>query len=49
MDGMAGLRSKALCEACFESATLGRPVKYDDVLNGTIRTFQKPIDEFWEL
>jgi predicted dehydrogenase len=49
MDGMAGLRAKALCEACFESATLGRPVKYDSVLDGSIRAFQKPIDDFWKL
>lgn len=49
MDGMEGLRSKALCEACFESATLGRPVKYDSVLSGRVRAFQKPIDDFWKL
>jgi predicted dehydrogenase len=49
MDGVAGLHSKALCEACFESATLGRPVKYDSVLSGRIRAFQKPIDDFWKL
>lgn len=49
MDGTAGLRAKALSEACFESAALGRPVKYDSVLSGRIRAFQKPIDEFWKL
>jgi predicted dehydrogenase len=49
MDGTAGLRSKALCEACFESATLGRPVTYDSVLSGRVRAFQKPIDDFWKL
>lgn len=49
MDGVEGLRSKALCEACFESATLGRPVKYDSVLSGRVRAFQKPVDDFWKL
>ncbi len=49
MDGMDGLRAKTLCEACFESATIGRPVKYDSVLKGRIRAFQKPIDDFWKL
>ena len=49
MDGQAGLRAKALCEACFEAATLGRPVTYTSVLSGRTRTFQKPIDEFWKL
>ncbi|MBN2451923.1 MAG: Gfo/Idh/MocA family oxidoreductase [Lentisphaeria bacterium] len=49
MDGEAGLRAKALCEACFESATLGRPVSYRSVLSGRIRTFQAPIDTFWGL
>ena len=49
IDGEAGLRAKALCEACFESATLDRPVAYRDVLEGKIRTFQQPIDEYWNL
>lgn len=49
MDGEDGLRAKALCEACYESATLGKPVKYGDVLSGEIRTYQKPIDEFWKI
>ncbi len=49
MDGEEGLRAKALCEACYESATLGRPVKYADVLNGTIETYQKPINDYWKI
>ena len=49
MDGMDALRAKALSEACFESATLGRPVKYASVLSGRVRAFQKPIDDFWKL
>jgi predicted dehydrogenase len=49
MDGYDGMRAKALCEACYESATLGRPVQFVDVLEGRIDAYQKPINEFWEL
>jgi len=49
MDGYDGLRAKALCEACYESATLGKPVQFADVLEGRIDAYQKPINEFWEL
>ena len=49
MDGMDGLRAKALCESCYESATLGKPVKYADVLEGRIDAYQAPIDEYWGL
>jgi UDP-N-acetyl-2-amino-2-deoxyglucuronate dehydrogenase len=49
MDGSDGLRAKALCECCYESATLGRPVKFDDVLSGRVCAYQKPIDAFWDI
>ncbi|MCX7013749.1 MAG: hypothetical protein NTW86_14545 [Candidatus Sumerlaeota bacterium] len=49
MDGEAGLRSKSLCMACYESAALDRPVKYDDVLSGAICEYQRPIDEYWQI
>jgi predicted dehydrogenase len=49
MDGTNGMRAKALCEACYESATLGEPVRYADVLEGKINAYQAPIDEYWEL
>ncbi len=49
MDGHDGLRAKALCECCYESATIGAPVKFTDVLKGKVNTYQKPIDEFWKL
>lgn len=49
MDGTAGLRAKALSEACFESAALGRPVAVASVLSGRVRAFQKPIDDCWGL
>lgn len=49
MDAEAGLRAKTLCEACFESSTVGHAVTYDDVLRGHIREFQRPIDDYWDL
>lgn len=49
MDGTDGLRAKALCESCYESATLGEPVRFDEVLSGEIDGYQQPIDAFWEL
>jgi predicted dehydrogenase len=49
MDGYAGLAAKALCEACYESATAGTPVKFADVLEGKIDAYQRPIDAFWDL
>jgi predicted dehydrogenase len=49
MDGVDGLRAKALSEACFEASVQGSPVKYDDVLSGHIHQFQNPIDAYWHL
>lgn len=49
MDGAEGLASKALCLACYESATAGRTVRYRDVLDGTIDAYQRPIDQRWGL
>ena len=49
MDGLDGLRAKALCESCYESATLGKPVQYTDVVEGKISAYQAPIDEYWGL
>ena len=49
IDGEDGLRAKALCEACFESATLGKPVKYDAVLAGKVSEYQAPINAYWKI
>ncbi len=49
VDGEAGLRAKAICEAIFESACVGQAVKYDDVLSGKTEEYQKPINEHWGL
>ena len=48
LDGEAGLKAKALCEACYESAVAGRPV-VRDVLSGRVHTYRQPIDGFWNL
>ena len=49
VDGETGLKAKAICESIFESACIGQAVKYDDVLNGKIEEYQKPINEHWGL
>lgn len=49
LDGEAGLKAKALCEACYESAFANEPVKYADVLSGKIHAYQQSIDEYWGL
>jgi len=49
VDGTDGLRAKALCEACYESATIGAPVKFEDVVEGKIAVYQKPIDDYWKI
>jgi len=49
MDGTDGLKAKALCMACYESAMLGGPVTIDAVLSGELDAYQRPIDSFWKL
>jgi len=49
VDGEAGLKAKAICEAIYESAYIGEAVRYDDVLNGKVEEYQKPINERWGL
>lgn len=49
MDGRAGLRAKTLCECCYESATIGRPVTFKEVLDGAVDAYQRPIDDQWKL
>jgi len=45
--GEIGMKAKAICESIFESATCGTSVKYDDVLEGKIDAYQRPINEYW--
>ena len=49
MDGDDGLRAKALCESCYESATAGKLVRFEDVLQGRVDAYQKPINDFWRI
>ena len=49
VDGETGLKAKAICEAIYESAYIGQTVRYEDVLNGEIEEYQKPINEYWGL
>lgn len=49
VDGEGGLKSLALCESIYESAFVGRPVLYDDVVSGKERSYQKMVDERWGL
>jgi predicted dehydrogenase len=49
MDGYEGLRAKALCEACYESATANKAVQFADVLQGKMDAYQAPIDAFWNI
>ena len=47
--GEEALKSKAICEAVYESSALGEAVKFEDVLSGKIEEYQKPINEYWGL
>jgi predicted dehydrogenase len=49
VDGEEGMKSKAICEAIYESAYLGNAVHYEDVISGKIEGYQKPINECWSL
>lgn len=44
VDGMGGLRPLAVVHAGFESGLLGAQVRVDDVIAGTIHTYQDDID-----
>lgn len=49
VDGETGMKAKAICEAIFESAYIGQAVRYEDVLNGKVEEYQKPVNEHWGL
>lgn len=40
-------RAKAVCLAIYESATLGGPVKVQDVIDGKVSAYQDPINAHW--
>ncbi len=41
----AGLSAAALGFACHESSTAGRPVTLSEVINGTLDTYQRPVNQ----
>lgn len=45
--GEEGLKSKAICEAIYESAHCGDAVSYADVVSGYIEGYQREINEHW--
>lgn len=47
--GEIGMKAKAICESIFESGACGQAVKYDDVLDGKIDAYQRPINEYWKI
>ncbi len=47
VDAWDGLKSLAICEAVYESATCGEAVKVEDVISGKIDAYQAPINEHW--
>lgn len=44
-----GIRSLALGDAIYESAFTGEAVRVQDVFSGSKRSYQEPIDEYWDL
>lgn len=47
LDGEVGLRTKAICEAIYESAYCGEAVPYEEVVSGFIEGYQREINEHW--
>ena len=47
IDGDQGLRAKAIALAIYESNATGQAVRVKDVLDGTVDTYQRPINEKW--
>lgn len=44
-----GLRAKSIAIGIYESGALGQAVNFDDIVDGKIRVYQKPIDDHWGL
>ncbi|HCR19065.1 MAG TPA: hypothetical protein DIU35_16425 [Candidatus Latescibacteria bacterium] len=49
IDAEEGLRSKAVCEALYESGKTKQVVKLSDVLKGTVNAYQRDVDRYWKL
>ena len=49
IDGLEALRDVAVCLAIYESSLAARPVRVEDVLQGRVDAYQRPIDEHWRI
>jgi predicted dehydrogenase len=49
VDGVTGMRAKAIAETIYESGATGQVVRYTDVLEGKLDSYQREIDRKWEL
>ena len=49
IDAQEGLRSKAVCEALYESGKTRQVVRLADVLSGKANTYQRDVDRYWKL
>lgn len=47
VSGEQGLRTKAICEAIYESAHCGEALPYEEVASGFIEGYQREINEHW--
>jgi predicted dehydrogenase len=49
IDGLEALRDVAVCLAIYESSLAARPVRVEDVLQGRVDAYQRPIDDHWAI
>ena len=49
LDAAEGLKSKAICEAIYESGKTSQKVTIQEVIEGKVSEFQQDIDEHWGL
>ena len=48
-DFVTAVRDLTVAEAIYESDAAHRPVAVQDMLDGTVDAYQRPIDEHWQL
>lgn len=49
LDGTDGLKAQSVCNAIYESGWSGQAVKFDDVYNERIASYQDEINERWQI
>jgi len=49
IDGWDGLKAQAIPIAFFESSQCGQAVKMDDILSGSVDTYQQEINDKWQI